>query len=147
MDVCTLIILVKFQNVYTRISPPTVVPYGSNWKSWQDTSRCHWDFYSLAPGSKLTWYKCSHYRAKSPFSVQILKLLTMWFQNSYIFRPLNSVTFSPHPILLLPYLVFPVLLVGYRHWPALWWHLNQHIVQKHSITSWPSKHLQQTSSS
>ena len=32
----------------------------------------------------------------------------MWFQNSYIFSLLNSVTFLPHPILLLPYLVFPV---------------------------------------
>ena len=97
MDVYTLIILVKFQNFYTSISPPTVTSYGSNWKSWQDTSRHHWDFYSLAPGSKLTWYKSSHYRAKSPFSVQILKLLTAWFQNSYIFRPLDSVSFSPLP--------------------------------------------------
>ena len=105
-------------------------------------------FYSLAPGPKLTWYKSSHYRVKSPFGVQIFKLLTTWFQISYIFRPLNSVTFLPPcPILLLPYLVFPVLLVGYRHWPSLWWHLNQHIVQKHSIISQLSKHLQQTSSS
>ena len=73
-------------------------------------------FYSLTPGSELTWYKSSHYRAKSPFGVQILKLPTMWFQNSYIFRPLNFCHFlPPNPILLLPYLVFPVLLVRYRH--------------------------------
>ena len=44
MDVCTLIILVKFQNFCTRTSPCTVAPYGSSWKSWQDASRHHWDF-------------------------------------------------------------------------------------------------------
>ena len=44
MDVCTLIILVKFQNFCTRTSPCTVAPHGSSWKSWQDTSRHHWDF-------------------------------------------------------------------------------------------------------
>ena len=40
----TLIILVKFQNFCTRISPCTVAPHGSSWKSWQDASRHHWDF-------------------------------------------------------------------------------------------------------
>ena len=125
---------------------------GSTWFQLKILAGCQWTslrFYSLAPGPKLTWYKSSCYRAKSPFGVQILKLLTMWFQNSYIFKPLNSCHFSPPPtpISLLPYLVFPVLLVRYRHWPALWWHLNQHIAQKHSIISQLSKHLQQTSSS
>ena len=44
MDICTLIILVKFQNFYTRISPYTVAPHGYSWKSWQDASRYHWGF-------------------------------------------------------------------------------------------------------
>ena len=44
MNICILIILVKFQNYYTRISPYTVPPHGSSWKSWQDASRHHWDF-------------------------------------------------------------------------------------------------------
>ena len=43
-DMYTLIILVKFQNFYTRISPYTVAPHGFSWKSWQDASRHHWDF-------------------------------------------------------------------------------------------------------
>ena len=48
MDVCTLIILVKFQNFCrifeVRTSPCTVALNGSSWKSWQDASRHHWDF-------------------------------------------------------------------------------------------------------
>ena len=44
MDVCTLIILIKFQNFYTRILPYTVAPHCSSWKSWQDTHRHHWEF-------------------------------------------------------------------------------------------------------
>ena len=61
----------------------------------------------MTPGSKLTWYKSSHYRAKSPFGVQILKLLTMWFQNSCIFRPLNSCHFLPYPHFTPPLPCFP----------------------------------------
>ena len=64
-------------------------------------------FYSLTPGLKLIWYKSSHYRAKSPFNVQILKLLTMWFKHSYIFRPLNSCHFLPHPHFTPPLPCFP----------------------------------------
>ena len=73
---------------------------GSTWFQLKILAGCQLmslRFYSLAPGSKLTWYKSSRYRAKSPFSVQILKLSTTWFQNSYIFRPLNSCHFSPPP--------------------------------------------------
>ena len=44
MDVCTLIILVKFQNFGTRTSSCTVAPHVSSWKSWQNASRHHWDF-------------------------------------------------------------------------------------------------------
>ena len=148
MDVCTLIILIKFQNFCTRTSSCTVAPHGSSWKSWQDASRHHWDFTAWPLDQSWLGIKAA---ATGQNLHSVFKFSSFWLCGFKIHTSSGLqilVTFlPPTPILLLPYLVLLVLLVGYRHWPALWWHLNQHIVQKHSVISQLSKHLQQTSSS
>ena len=98
-DIYVLIMLAKFQNFYTRISPWTVAKFNSSLKIWHDTHGHHCNF--TAWTLDLSWIGIKDAAAgQNPHSVfKIQVMAKVWFLNSlFIFRPFQiNFTFSPPP--------------------------------------------------
>ena len=110
-DIYVLIMLVKFQNFYTRISPCTMAKFNSSLKICHDTHGCHCNF--TAWTLDLSWIGIKDATAgQNPhlvFKIQVLA--KVWFLNSlFIFWPFQIIfTFSP-PLshFTLPSLYIPI---------------------------------------